>query len=303
MNQPTIRVSIIGAGLSGLALALALHDQSIDCTIYEARNESLNIGGGLMLTPNGLKVLDKLGIYDSLRKTGYTFDNIYFQDADSGRIIETIDYGSLERYGFRTLRTYRHTVLQELLAKVQGKSIPIEFGRRFAHVMSETENDVTWQFSDGRTATASLLIGADGINSSVREYLAPGLKPVFASMAAIVAAIPTAQLQLPKADLADLNAAHNTHPLPVGIVVPKVGTFVTAPQTFDGSEVMITVQRPMTEVAHGRWANFDADKAALTALFRQNSDRFPPIVQNAVRDIPHANLKIWPFYHIPTIDC
>ena len=303
MDQPALRVAIIGAGLSGLVLALALHDQSIDCSIYEARDEPLNVGGGLMLTPNGLKVLDQLGIYDSLHKIGYTFNNIYFQDADSGQIIETIEYGNLKRYGFPALRVYRHTVLQELLAKVQEKSIPIQFGRRFAKIVSETKDDVTWQFTDGSTATASLLIGADGIHSSVREYLVPDLKPVFTSMAAILAAIPTAQLQLPRADLADLNnAALNIHPLPVGIVVPKVGAFVIAPQIFDGSEVMITVQRPMTEVADGRWANLDADKAALTAHFRQNSDRFPPIVQNAVREIPHTHLKIWPFYQIPHIE-
>ena len=302
MASPAFHVAIIGAGLSGLALALALHQQNIDCSIYEGRGAPLNIGGGLMLTPNGLKVLDKLGIYDSLRKQGYNFDRIYFQDGDSGHIIETVEFGGLERYGFRALRVYRRTVLQELLAKVQEKRIPIHFGHRFTHVVFETEDHVTWQFSDGSTATASLLIGADGIHSTVRKYLAPEVQPSFASMAAIVAAIPTAQLELPAADLNDLTALSNAHPLPGGIVMPKAGAFVMAPQTFDGKETMITVQRPITEPAHGRWADVDADKEALVALFRQNSDRFPSVVQNAVRDIPHDSLRLWPFYHIPRLD-
>jgi 2-polyprenyl-6-methoxyphenol hydroxylase-like FAD-dependent oxidoreductase len=78
MANSTVDVAIIGAGLSGLALALALHQQSIKCTIYEAREAPLNVGGGLMLVPNGLKVLDKLGVYDPLKRRGYNFDRIYF---------------------------------------------------------------------------------------------------------------------------------------------------------------------------------------------------------------------------------
>lgn len=302
MERPAFHVAIVGAGLSGLALALALHQQDLDCSIYEARDTPLDTGGGLVLTPNGLKVLVKLGIFDSLRTKGYNFDKIYFQDGGSGQVTETIEFGNFERYGFRALRILRRTVLQELLAKVQEKGIPTHFGRRFTHVVFETDDYVTWQFSDGSTATASLLVGADGIHSTVRRYLAPGLEPTFASTAAIVAAIPTAQLELPAADHIDLNNPSNVHPLPGGIVVPKVGAFVMAPQTFDGGEVMITVLRPMTEATRGRWADVNADKEGLAALFRQNADRFPPIVQNAVRDIPHANLHIWPFYQIPRLD-
>ena len=300
MDRSAFHVAIIGAGLSGLVLALALHQQSITCSIYEARDAPLNIGGGLILAPNGLKILDELGIYHSLRSKGYNFDHAYFQDAGSGRIVETIEYGNKERYGTQAIRVYRFTVLQELLAKIQEKRIPIHFGRKFANVVSETDHTVTWKFADGTTTTASLLIGADGIHSSVRQYLAPGMQPVFSSMAAIVAAIPTAQLELPVADLADLGALSNAHPLPAGIVVPKMGAFVIMPQTFDGGESTITVQRPVIGAA--RWADLDADKEALTAMFHKDVHHYPQIVQNAVRDIPHTNLKIWPFYHIPQPD-
>jgi hypothetical protein len=47
-----------------------------------------------MLAPNGLKLLDKLGVYDSLKLRGYNFDHIYFQDVESRRIIETVEYGT-----------------------------------------------------------------------------------------------------------------------------------------------------------------------------------------------------------------
>jgi len=298
MASSTLDVAIIGAGLSGLALALALHQQSIRCTIYEARESSMNIGGALMLMSNGLKPLAKLGVYDTLKVRGYNFDRIYIQDAESRRIMETVEYGNEEHYGFRALRIYRYAVLEELLAAVKEKSIPIHFNRKFDRIICETDSNVTWKFKDGSTATASLLIGADGIHSAVRSYIAPEVKPAFAHMAAIVAAVPTAQLGLPnKSGITNLNGPSNEFPLPSGIVVPRLGAFVIAPQTHNGDEVMITVQRPMTlaEAAN-------SDKEHLRSLLRQNSERYPSIVQNAVSNIPAEKLIHWPFYQMPRLN-
>jgi 2-polyprenyl-6-methoxyphenol hydroxylase-like FAD-dependent oxidoreductase len=67
-------VAIIGAGLSGLTLAVALHQQGIQSTVYESRAAPLNIGGAVMLSPNALKVLDALEMYNDVRARGYNFD-------------------------------------------------------------------------------------------------------------------------------------------------------------------------------------------------------------------------------------
>jgi len=56
MTSPKEEVAIIGAGLSGLALALA-SQQAIPCRVYENRSSPLNIGGAVMLSPNALRVL------------------------------------------------------------------------------------------------------------------------------------------------------------------------------------------------------------------------------------------------------
>ncbi|CAJ2500531.1 Uu.00g033840.m01.CDS01 [Anthostomella pinea] len=82
--------------------------------------------------------------------------------------------------------------------------------------------------------------------------------------------------------------------------MPRLGGFVVAPQTHNGDEVMITVQRPVRENPETRWA--DTPKDHLRSLFRQNSERFPSIVRNAVRDIPSDQLHIWPFYQVPRLE-
>ena len=60
-------VVIMGDGLSGLNLALALQKVGIPRSIYEARSESYDIGGGITLSPNGVRILDKLGVYPKVK--------------------------------------------------------------------------------------------------------------------------------------------------------------------------------------------------------------------------------------------
>ena len=157
MAPQFFHVAIIGAGLSGPGLTLSLYKQSNSCSLYEGRETLLDIGDALMLMPNGLKALDKLGPYDNICKQGYSFDSLYFPNALIGKIVKTVEFGSLQTYRVRALRIYRHALFQELLSKARKVAIPIHFNRKYSHVVSEsTEEGVTWQFADGSTATASI---------------------------------------------------------------------------------------------------------------------------------------------------
>jgi len=301
MTMSSFNVAIIGGGLSGLALALALRQQAISCTIYEAHGSPLNTGGGLMLTPNGLKVLRALGVYEAIVKKSYTFKDIYVQHGPSGKIVEQIEYGSDEKYGTNALRAYRFVVLEELLAKVRSSGIPIELNRKFSHVTRETQDSIDWHFTDGTLGTASLLIGTDGIHSTVRKHVAPGIEPKYGGALTIVGAVPTAQLELPAQDYEDLTSPTNRHPLPTGILVPQYGGFIISPQTKSGDEVMITVLRQFPQELE-RWSELDKDKDRLRAMFRENAAQFPDVVRNAVKDIPDKSLIAWPGYSVPRLE-
>ncbi|PMD31526.1 FAD/NAD(P)-binding domain-containing protein [Hyaloscypha variabilis F] len=290
MTSSPINVAIIGAGLSGLSLALALHQQNIPCTLYERNNAPLNIGGAVMLSPNALKVLDALSVYSRIRTKGYNFETLEYKNGD-GKLLEVYEFGSEEKYGYKALRIYRKVLIEELVEMLREKGVQIVFGKKFVKVLEESEESVSWEFADGTVGKASLLVGADGIHSTVRKYLYPDLKPTFAGGMGVTAAVPTEQLKLPPG-----------YHIPVTILTPH-GSFVIAPQQVDGSEVLIGKQKRVPK-DHDRagWDAISADKEALVKFLQQDTEHFPEFVRNAVSKIGHGKINVWPYYIVPKIE-
>ncbi|KAJ5306370.1 hypothetical protein PENANT_c017G01469 [Penicillium antarcticum] len=281
-------VAIIGAGLSGLALALSLHKQNIPSKIYESRSASLDIGGALMLSPNALRILDNIGIYKNIRNRGYDFKNLYFRTSVP---LDSYEFGSEEKYGYDALRIYRHELIDALLAATKEAGIEINYGKKFIQILTETENDVTWKFEDGSTATAACLVGADGIHSRVRKYLYPELEPMFTNAVGVNAAVPTSQLNLPPG-----------FDLPVTIMNPKHGAFVIALQLADGSEAFIGKPKRAPQLDREGWNALLNDKQWCIDFLRQGAEDFPQVVQDAVSNIPLDKINLWPFYVVPKLE-
>ncbi|PKS08460.1 hypothetical protein jhhlp_004843 [Lomentospora prolificans] len=290
MTDPGFEVAIIGAGLSGLTLALALHQQSISATVYESRPAPLNIGGAVMLSPNALRVLDELGLYDVVKTKGYNFNTLEYKSI-AGHVLETQEFGNEEKYGYQGLRVYRYVLINELVALLKAKGVNVQYGRKYSHVVEDTNQGVTFAFADGTNAFSSLLVGADGIHSTVREYLYPDLKTKFVGMAGITAAVPTEQLKLPPG-----------YHLPVTIMSPQ-GAFVIAPQQVDGSEVLIGKQQQVQEGDKPGWGrDFVADKEGALQFLQQGNDHFPEFVRNAVSNIDMDKVNKWPFFVVPRLE-
>ncbi|OAR00366.1 hypothetical protein LLEC1_00308 [Akanthomyces lecanii] len=284
-------VSVIGAGLAGLTLALALHQQSIPVTVYESRPAPLNIGGAVMLSPNALKVLDALGLYDMVKSKGYNFDSLEYRDLD-GNLTETQDFGGVEKYGYQGLRIYRYVLIDELVAALAAAGVAIEYGAKFSHVETDTAEGVSFALTDGRSIQTLLLVGADGIHSTVRRHLYPDLETTFVGMAGITASVPTAQLQLPEG-----------YHIPVTIVSPQ-GAFVIAPQQVDGSEVLIGKQMRLApaERQPGWDRAFVADKQSAITFLQSGNEHFPEFVRRAVSRIEPDKVNKWPFFVVPRLD-
>ncbi|KAK1243155.1 hypothetical protein MKX07_003783 [Trichoderma sp. CBMAI-0711] len=294
MSTPSPPIAIIGAGLSGLTLALALHAHSIPSTLYESRPCPLDIGGAIMLSPNALKILDTLGVYQHISPLGFHFEKLSFRSHDD-HPIDDFDFGSRDKHGYKALRIYRYELINVLLSMVRAAGISIEYNKKFSHVTAETPESITWAFADGTSATARLLVGADGIHSRVRKHLYPDLTPQFTNMIGVTAAVPRAQLK-----------TEPNYPLPVTIMSPQHGAFVIAPQRADGSEVLIGKQKRLEQEEHDRagWNELmeDNNKSWCIDFLRQGSQDFPPIVANAVSDIPLKGINLWPFYLVPKLE-
>jgi 2-polyprenyl-6-methoxyphenol hydroxylase-like FAD-dependent oxidoreductase len=299
MQSPSATVAIVGGGLAGLALALALHQVGIKSTVYEARARPLNIGGAVMLSPNALKVLDKLGVYEIVKREGYEFRNLTWQTIDgSGR--ERQEFGDEEKYGYDALRVHRYVLINALIEATKQAGVDVSFGKKFI-TATERQDGVDISFEDGTTTTSSILIGADGIHSTLRRLLYPDLTPKFLNLAGVTAAVPTSALGLADAMLQDLENPSLDHPLPITIQHPAHGAFVVAPQRAGAQEMFFGRQRTWTDTDRAGWDARSADKQELANFLASDTQGFPQIVRDVVKSIPHDTINLWPFYVIPNL--
>ncbi|KAI1276100.1 FAD dependent oxidoreductase [Xylaria sp. FL0933] len=293
MLSPSDNVAIIGAGLAGMAAALALDELSIKCSVYEMRDTNAappKSSGALMLSPNALKILNRFGLYSKIEKLSYPFEYVYYKDANE-QTIERYPLGDESAFGYKAMRIYRQDLLDVLYAACSERKIPIHFSKKFAGVTDETDTQVTFMFTDETTETASLLIGSDGIHSKLRDYVTPGVEKKFVGFAALTWETPTKQLRIPE---------DKDYKFPVTILTSN-GAFVLAPQRTDGSAMLAGTQISLQDKDREGWSSFLADKEGLVERARTNIDVWPDIVKSSMVDIDRDSMNVWPFYTIPRL--
>ena len=161
------RVLIAGGGLGGIATALALQLQGIDSVVFERAPQLRDGGAGLHIFTNGMLALAHLGVADQVAKVAPAQSVCHFATS-TGRAIGEYPVGRfVERYGQPTVAVSRsdlHGILRDAV------SAPIVTG---AEVTGYTEraDGVSLHFADGTSEEGDLLIGADGVHSTVRTQL------------------------------------------------------------------------------------------------------------------------------------
>jgi salicylate hydroxylase len=187
------RVAIIGGGIGGLTAASALLRAGVEVSVYEAAGELKEIGAGVALHANAMRVLRFIGVEEAVRKVAGKTDYAVTRDGVSGRIIsKTSRARQVELQGIEPATVHRADLLDVLAAALPAGIASL--GKKCVSVESG-ESSATARFADGTTAEADVIIGADGIHSAVRTALFGPDAPRFTGKICYRSVIPTAAVR------------------------------------------------------------------------------------------------------------
>jgi salicylate hydroxylase len=188
-------ILVAGGGIGGLALALALARRGLRSVVLERQARSAAAGAGIQLGPNGVCVLEALGVAPALRPCVGEPEAIEVRAGASGRRLARLPLGRwiAARHGAPYWVAHRGDLHGVLLAAVAGDPlIEMRTGFEVASV-AQTTAQVTVADADGRRLAGPVLVGADGLWSAVRAALTPGSAPRPAGATAARTVIPADQ--------------------------------------------------------------------------------------------------------------
>ena len=173
-----LNVTLVGAGLGGLTAAAALLKHGCDVTVLEQAGELGEIGAGVQLSPNAMKVMRALGLEQEVLGVSFEPGNHVIRSWKSGRVLSSTQLkGALHAaygagyYGFH--RADLHQVLQ--------KAVPAErvrLGVKCSKVRADAQG-ATVVLEDGSEIASDVVVGADGVHSVVRAALLGEESPRF----------------------------------------------------------------------------------------------------------------------------
>ena len=187
------RVAIIGGGIGGLTAANALSRAGAEVSVYEAAGELKEIGAGVALHPNAMRVLRFIGVEDGVRKVAGRSEYAVTRDGITGRLISRTSRAQLaEVQGIEPATVHRADLLDVLAAALPNGLVTL--GKRCVEVDGDGDVAVA-RFADGTSAEADVIIGADGIHSAVRTALFGPDAPRFTGKICYRSVIPTAAVR------------------------------------------------------------------------------------------------------------
>ena len=187
------RIAVIGSGLGGAAAAALLQKSGFSVTVYEQAPAFSRLGAGIHMGPNAMKVFRRIGIEQQLEKMGSHPDFWFSRDAD-GEYLSRIALGDFARkeYGAAYVTVHRGDLHALQMSALEPGSV--QFGKQLVSI-EDSGQDVRLTFSDGSQERVDIVVGADGINSCVREHLLGPEAPTYSGWVAHRALIPGAKLR------------------------------------------------------------------------------------------------------------
>ena len=189
------RIAIVGAGIGGLSLGLALRERGLDSEVFEQAAELTEIGAAIALSANATREFVRLGLGDALAAAGCSPTELIYRNWRDGSRIAAhpvrVDSAYVRRFGAPYYGLHRAD-LQRILSAAFGTE-RLHLGCRLVNLVPE-RNGVVLEFANGRVERADVVIGADGVRSSVRRWITGADDAVYSGTSAFRGIVPTESL-------------------------------------------------------------------------------------------------------------
>ena len=165
-------IDIIGAGIGGLTVAIALQSKGFDTRIYEQAPQIQPVGAGIILANNAMQVYERLGMKERLADQGNPISSMRITKADL-RPLSSVSLKYFEKkFGVQNVAIHRGLLQKTLLEALPPHTVFTD--KKLVRIESGRLGKI--HFSDGSDEYSELVIGADGIHSAVRQQLFPRAK-------------------------------------------------------------------------------------------------------------------------------
>jgi salicylate hydroxylase len=190
-RRRALRVAIIGAGIGGLAAAVALRQRGVEVALYERASKLEEVGAGLQIGPNGVRVLRALGLGEELRRNAFEPINMVSLKWDDAslRFREPMKGFYEQKFGVPYMTAHRadiHAMLRAATGETPLRLNAICVGAATA------DGAAVARFADGSEAEADIVVAADGIRSVIRAQHFGDGAPRFTEMMAWRCMVPMA---------------------------------------------------------------------------------------------------------------
>jgi salicylate hydroxylase len=259
-------IAIVGAGLGGLAAAALLQQRGHRVRVYEQSSHLGEVGAGIQMSANAMKVLDQIGLRPVLEPVAVRPLAFEFRRYDSGEMLHRLPLGDAheQRHGapyFQLHRADLHAALAQAVRQHDAQAL-VTGARVTAIQERESEVELTIEKqSQSETVMAELVVGADGIKSIVREHVLGLEQPQFTGQVVWRCLVPTERIapELRTAMVSTIWCGPHNHGVMYYLRAGALTNFVGC------------VERPWEEeswTARRPWEELDADYAGWHPMVR-----------------------------------
>src|SRR5512134_3031963 len=190
-----MRIAIVGGGIGGLTLALALRRRGLAADVYEQASELREIGAAVALSGNANRELERLGLLDAIAAYACEPSELIWRGWADGRRVASFPIALQSAYRAKFGAPYfgiHRADLQRVLGGAHGPD-RLHLGYRLV-ALEQRGAVVQLQFANGHSAEADVLVGADGVRSTVRAYVVGEERAAYSGTSAFRGIVPVRDL-------------------------------------------------------------------------------------------------------------